>query len=55
MAADRMLAHNVYFALKDNSPEATGKMLEVCRKYLSGHPGQVFFAVGTLVRAFPSR
>jgi hypothetical protein len=48
MAADRMLAHNVYFALKDNSPEATKQLLEACRKYLSGHPGEVLFAVGTL-------
>jgi hypothetical protein len=48
MAADRLLDHNVFFALKDNSPEATKRLLEACRKYLTGHPGEVFFAVGTL-------
>ena len=44
-----MLAHMVYFTLKDRSPEAVEKMLAACRKYLTGHPGLVFFAVGTLV------
>jgi hypothetical protein len=48
MAADRLLVHNVYFALKDNSPEAVRALLEACRKYLTGHPGEVFFAAGTL-------
>ncbi len=48
MADERLLAHNVYFALKDNSPDAMRTMLDACRKYLSGHPGTVFFAVGTL-------
>jgi hypothetical protein len=48
MASTNLLAHNVYFALKDNSPEAIRTMLAACRKYLSGHPGEVFFAVGTL-------
>jgi hypothetical protein len=48
MATEHLLAHNVYFALKDRSPEATKQLLEACRKYLSGHPGAVFFAVGTL-------
>jgi Stress responsive A/B Barrel Domain len=48
MADERLLAHNVYFALKDNSPDAVRTMLDACRKYLSGHSGTVFFAVGTL-------
>jgi hypothetical protein len=43
-----MLAHNVYFALTDNSPAQRQRLLDACRKYLSGHPGTVFFAVGTL-------
>ena len=45
-----MLVHNVYFALKDNTPEAANKLLEACRKYLTGHAGEVFFGVGTLAR-----
>ena len=44
-----MLGHMVYFTLKDNSPAAVEAMLVACRKYLTGHPGTTFFAVGTLV------
>jgi hypothetical protein len=47
-AANTMLAHNVYFALKDNSPDAKKKLVAACKKYLSKHPGTVFFAAGTL-------
>ena len=44
-----MLAHMVYFALKDNSPAAIDHMVGACKKYLSAHPGTTFFAVGKLV------
>jgi len=44
-----MLAHNVFFSLRDNSNEAKEKLLAACRKYLSTHPGIIFFACGTLV------
>jgi len=43
-----MLAHNVYFALTDNSPAARVKLISACKKYLTGHPGTVFFACGVL-------
>ena len=43
-----MLTHNVFFALKDNSADATGALVASCRKYLTDHPGTAFFAVGTL-------
>jgi hypothetical protein len=43
-----LLVHNVYFALKDNSPTAQQKLLAACKKYLTAHPGIVFFACGTL-------
>ena len=43
-----MLAHNVYFRLKDRSPEATQALIAACKKHLTGHPGEVFFACGTL-------
>lgn len=46
-SAGAMLGHMVYFTLKDNSPDAIGRMVEACRKYLSGHPGTVLFAAGT--------
>ena len=43
------LAHMVYFTLKDRSPQAIGRLVDACHKYLSGHPGQVYFSVGTRV------
>ncbi len=43
-----MVGHMVYFSLKDNSAEAREKLVAACKKYLSGHPGTVFFAAGTL-------
>lgn len=46
--AGSMLAHNVYFSLRDRSAAAREKLVEACRKYLAKHPGTVFFAAGTL-------
>jgi hypothetical protein len=43
-----MLAHMVYFSLKDATPEAKKKLVNACHKYLSKHPGTVFYAAGTL-------
>ena len=43
-----VLAHNVYFALKDSSPAAQSKLVEACKKYLARHEGTVTFAAGTL-------
>lgn len=42
-----MLAHMVYFSLKDNSAEAKQKLVAACNKYLSKHPGEVFYGTGT--------
>lgn len=47
-AAQPMLAHNVYFSLKDNSAEAKKKLVAACQNYLTKHPGTVFFAAGIL-------
>jgi hypothetical protein len=44
----KMLAHDVYFNLNDNSPEAKEKLVAACKKYLSGHPGTIWFAAGPL-------
>jgi Stress responsive A/B Barrel Domain len=44
-----MLSHMVYFTLKERNAASVEKMVEACNKYLSGHPGTVFFAVGTVV------
>ena len=46
-AAGPQLGHMVYFRLKDNSPAAIDKLVASCRQHLSGHPGTVFFGVGT--------
>ena len=46
-----MLAHDVYFSLKDNSPAARQQLIAACIKYLSKHPGTVFFAAGVLAEA----
>ena len=43
----RALAHDVYFTLKDASPEARQKLVDACSDHLSGHPGAIFFAAGT--------
>jgi len=45
---ETMLSHDVYFALKDNSSKAKQELVDACKKFLSKHPGEVFFAVGTL-------
>jgi hypothetical protein len=42
------IGHMVYFQLKDGSPAARQKLLDACKKHLSGHPGEVFFAAGLL-------
>src|SRR4051794_30381268 len=47
-AAGPQLAHNVFFTLHDASPAARQALLDACRKYLTGHPGTVAFACGTL-------
>lgn len=44
--AARVLAHDVYFTLRDASPEAKQKLVDACRRHLNGHEGTVFFAAG---------
>lgn len=51
-AATKMLSHDVYFSLKENSAEARQKLVAACKKYLAKHPGTVFFAAGTLAGEF---
>ncbi len=46
--AETAHAHDVYFALKDNSKEARTKLVAACKKYLTGHEGTVYFAAGTV-------
>jgi hypothetical protein len=49
LAMPSALAHDVYFSLKDHSADAKKNMVAACKKYLSKHPGEVFFATGTRV------
>ena len=46
MAASQ-LGHMVYFKLKDDSSASIAKHVEACQKYLTGHPGVVYFGIGT--------
>lgn len=41
-----MLAHNVYFTLKDRSESARDALVAACKTHLTGHPGVRFFACG---------
>ncbi len=43
-----MLAHNVFFSLNDASQSAIEALVNDCHRYLSDHPGVVFYAAGTL-------
>ncbi len=47
----RHLIHDVYFTLNDGSETARSKLVEDCYKYLSNHPGIVFFAAGEVVES----
>ncbi|MBM4075052.1 MAG: Dabb family protein [Planctomycetes bacterium] len=44
-----MLVHDVFFTLKDGTPENIQKLIDACQKYLKDHDGVVFFATGPLV------
>jgi quinol monooxygenase YgiN len=43
-----MLVHNVYFKLKESNETNQQKLVDACDKYLSDHPGTVFYAAGTV-------
>jgi len=43
------LAHNVFFQLKDGSPDQVKALVDACHKYLTVQPGIAFFAAGPLV------
>ncbi len=50
--AGRMLSHNVFFKLKDSGEESREALISACHKFLSGHPGVVFYAAGGLAGEF---
>lgn len=43
-----MIGHMVYFSLKENSDAGKKKLVDACKKHLTKHDGEVFFAAGTL-------
>jgi hypothetical protein len=47
-AKEPQIVHSVYFSLKDSSPAARAKLVAACKKYLTKHPGEVYFSAGTL-------
>tara|TARA_R110002072_G_scaffold174303_3_gene329370 strand:+ start:59562 stop:59888 length:327 start_codon:yes stop_codon:yes gene_type:complete len=47
MPTTAKLSHDVYFALKDPSPEAVKKLVADCHAKLAGIDGVVFLAAGT--------
>lgn len=49
-AAGKAFAHDVYFTLKESTPETRQALVDACQKYLSGHAGTVLFAAGMRAR-----
>lgn len=47
-----MIGHMVYFNLKDSNPANRHRLVEACKKYLTGHAGTVYFAAGVLAEEF---
>jgi hypothetical protein len=43
-----LLCHDVYFTLKDRSPQAVQALIDACKKYLTVQQGIVFFCCGKL-------
>jgi len=42
-----MIAHNVFFSLKESSPENISHLVAACHQYLSGHDGTAFYSAGS--------
>lgn len=47
-AGETELAHCVFFTLDEASPTARQRLIAACQRYLTGHPGEVSFSVGTV-------
>lgn len=46
-----IIVHNVFFTLNENTPAARQKLIDACRKYLTNHPGEVYFSAGVVCNA----
>lgn len=49
-AADRQLAHMVFFTLAEDTPENQQKLVAACDKYLTGHDGTVYYSAGSIAQ-----
>ena len=47
-----MVAHMVYFKLKEPTPENRARLVGLCYEHLTGHPGEVFFGAGVIGEEF---
>jgi hypothetical protein len=43
-----LLVHNVFFSLKESNAANRKKLVDACDKYLSDHPGTVFYTAGVV-------
>lgn len=50
--SEQQLGHMVFFTLKERTDANREKLAGLCRKYLDGHEGTVYFSVGTLAKDF---
>ncbi len=44
--SDAVLTHDVFFILADDAPQTQEKLIAACHKYLTGHPGTIWFSAG---------
>ncbi|NNJ27055.1 hypothetical protein LzC2_31520 [Planctomycetes bacterium LzC2] len=47
-----MINHSVYFTLQESNAEQRAGLIAACKKYLTGHEGTVYFAVGPRAEEF---
>lgn len=46
------VGHMVFFTLAEDTPENRQKLVEACRKYLTGHEGVLHFSAGVIAEEF---
>ena len=46
-SSTKAFAHDVFFTLKESTPETRQALVDACGEFLTGHEGTVFFAAGT--------
>lgn len=47
-ASEKAIAHDLYFSLKDDSPEGRAELIAEARRCLAPHPGIAYFSTGEL-------